>query len=342
MKEPDVKARVGFTLCRVHEKNKDFDRAFEVIHQANAFARRRLEYDWKSHRRFTDKSMACFTPEIVDKLRGLGHSSNRPIFVTGMPRSGTTLTEQILCSHPDVYGAGELQWVTKITNLMPKVVEGEKTYPEAVEVLTEKNLQHAGAYYLNKIQELDAEASRVVDKMPHNFDRIGIMALMFPNAVIIHMDREPRDVAVSNFFQNYAASHGLMGFAYDLKDIGHMLNDHKRIMEHWHELFPGRIYELNYQQLVSDPENVIADLLEHCDLEWNDQVLEFYKTQRPVRTASIRQVRQGIYTSSAEKWRRYEKFLGPLEEVLAEGYLPLDEADEDRKFEDVLAGPTGV
>jgi hypothetical protein len=133
-----------------------------------------------------------------------------------------------------------------------------------------------------------------------------------------------------------------MGFAYDLRDIGHMLNDHDRIMRHWHALFPGRIYELNYQRLVGDPEATIRDLLAFCGLSWDDRVMRFYETQRPVRTASIRQVREGIYQTSAEKWRRYEEYLGPLEEVLADGYKPLDEAEPDRRLANVIAGPTGA
>jgi len=341
--ESDQRARVGFTLAPARDKRKEYDRAFEVLSQANELTRRRLNYDWRTHRRFTQRQIENFTREIVEQLTGKGWNDTiRPIFVLGMPRSGTTLTEQILCSHPDVYGAGELNWVPRLRSLMPKVVEGGKQYPEAMQVITGQNLKSAANYYLKRLAEQEDESPRVVDKLPHNFDNVGLISLMFPNASIIHMDREPRDVAVSNFFQNFAARQGLMGFAYDLRDIGHMLNDHDRIMAHWHELFPGRIYELNYQQLVSDPENVIADLLEYCGLEWDDRVLEFYKTKRPVRTASIRQVREGIYTTSAEKWRRYEDYLDPLEEILEEGYKILEEADETNKFQNVIAGPTGL
>nr|WP_246423612.1 tetratricopeptide repeat-containing sulfotransferase family protein [Roseospira goensis] len=340
--EPDARARVGFTLATVREKRKDYDGAFDALSKANALARRALKYDWRAHRRFIDDSLDCFTPDLVDRLAGLGDPSARPIFVVGMPRSGTTLTEQILCSHPEVYGAGELPWVTKIAGLMPKVVQGGLAYPKAMEAMTEQALKSAARYYLDRIAEQNADAARVVDKMPHNFDRVGLIALMFPNAAIIHLDREPRDVALSNYYQNFAHAYGLMGFAYDLRDIGHMLNDHDRIMRHWHDLFPGRIFELNYQRLVSEPEDTIRALLDHCGLSWDDRVLRFYETQRPVRTASIRQVREGIYTSSAEKWRRYEAFLGPLEEVLAEGYKPLGEADRAGRLRDVIAGPTGL
>ena len=341
--EPDQRARVGFTLAPARDKRKEYDRAFEVLSQANELTRCRLSYDWRNHRRFTQRQIDHFTHEVVERLSGKGWNDTiRPIFVLGMPRSGTTLTEQILCSHPEVYGAGELNWVPRIRSLMPRVVKEGRQYPEAMQVLTDQNIKSAANYYLKRIAKQEDESPRVVDKLPHNFDNLGLIALMFPRASIIHMDREPRDVAVSNFFQNFAARQGLMGFAYHLRDIGHMLNDHDRIMAHWHELFPGRIYELNYQELVSDPGRVIADLLAFCGLEWDDRVLEFYRTKRPVRTASIRQVREGIYTSSAEKWRRYESHLGPLEEVLAEGYKPLEAAEESSSLQNVIAGPTGI
>lgn len=341
--EADAQARVGFTLAVARDKRQEYDRAFEVLNDANSLARRRLNYNWREHRRFIERQLEVFTPELVEQLQPLGwYESNRPIFVLGMPRSGTTLTEQILCSHPQVYGAGELNWVPRLRSLMPKVAKGGKPYPEAMTVLTERNLKSAATYYLNRIAAQENKSPRVVDKLPHNFDHVGLIALMFPNAAIIHMDREPRDVAISNYFQNFAAAQGLMGFAYDLRDIGHMINDHDRIMQHWHDLFPGRIYELNYQQLVNEPESTIAELLEYCGLPWDDAVLEFYKTKRPVRTASIRQVRQGIYKTSAEKWRRYESFLDRLEEVLAEGYQPLEEAEPAKKVRSAIAGPTGL
>jgi tetratricopeptide (TPR) repeat protein len=337
----DQRARVGFTLASAHDKRKDYHRAFEVLGEANALARRRLNYDWREHRRMTERAVDVIDADVVARLQGLGAPHRRPIFVVGMPRSGTTLTEQILCSHPTVYGAGELPWVPRVRALMPKVVEGGLTYPDAMTALSESNLKSAAAYYLRRLAAQENESSRVVDKLPHNFDNVALIALMFPNAPIIHMDREPRDVAVSNFYQDFAAKQGLMGFAYDLRDIGHMLNDHDRIMQHWHALFPGRIYELSYQKLVTEPEATIRDLLAFCGLEWDERVMRFYETQRPVRTASIRQVREGIYQTSSQKWRRYEAFLGPLEEVLTEGYKPLDEADTSTAGQ-ALAGPTGA
>jgi hypothetical protein len=242
-----------------------------------------------------------------------------------------------------VVGAGELSTVNRITRLMPKVIRQRIAYPAAMRYLTDRNLRSAAEYYLEEIAKLDDAAGRVVDKLPHNFDHVGLIALMFPNARIIHLKRDPRDVAVSNYFQNYATARGLMGFAYDLADIGHMLNDHDRIMAHWHKILPERIYELEYERLVSDPETEVARLLEHCGLDWDDSVMRFYETERPVKTASVRQVREGFYTTSTEKWRRYEGHLGPLEDVLAEGFqtieapAPKKQADEGPQTRDKAA-----
>ena len=322
--EPDARARVGFTLATAHDRRGEYDRAFPVLDEANALARRRLNYDWRRHRVLTQRQIDVVTPEVVESLSGLGCDwSRRPIFVVGMPRSGTTLAEQILCSHPDVYGAGELGWMPRLRALMPKVVEGGWPYPKAMEVLSERNLKSAAKYYLDRLAAQEDESLRTVDKLPHNFDNVALIALAFPHAPIIHLNREPRDIAVSNYFQNFTAAQGLMGFAYDLSDIGHMLNDHDRIMRHWHALFPSRIFELDYERLVAEPEDTIRELLQFCGLGWDDRVLRFYETQRPVRTASIRQVRHGIYRSSAQRWRRYADFLEPLETVLADGYRPL-------------------
>ncbi|SMP81626.1 Tetratricopeptide repeat-containing protein [Desulfonatronum zhilinae] len=326
-----------FTLAKVYDKRKNYSASFETVIQANDLMRSSIRYNWKAHRKAIQDLITTFTPDLVTRLQGLGHPSKRPIFITGMPRSGTTLTEQILCSHPQVYGAGELHWMTRLTRLVPKVLPN-RHYPEAMNAFGREHLYGAADYYLQRIAQQNDTADYVVDKMPHNFDHIGLIALIFPNVPIIHMKRDIRDVAVSNYYQNFAAFHGLMGFAYNLEDIGHMLNDHERIMAHWHELFPGRIFELDYQELVRNPESTIRSLMDHCGLEWDKRVLKFYETKRPVRTASIRQVRQGIYTSSAEKWRRYEQYLEPLERVLADGFKTLEESvDTSTAF---IAGPT--
>ncbi len=320
---PQTRASAGFTLHRVLDKRKEYDLAFEVLTAANELIKQTIDYDWREHRYMIEKTIEIFTPELVEKLKGLGYASKRtPIFVLGMPRSGTTLTEQIIGSHSLVYPAGELSFIPRLTQLMPKVVK--KRWPEAILEMDEKLLKDAGGYYCERVKKLNDTSPFFVDKLPHNFDYIGLILLILPNAKIIHLQRNDMDVALSNYQQNFAAAHGTMGFAFDLKWIGHMLNDHKAIMEHWRKLFPERIYELNYERLTTEPEDVIREVLDFCELPWEDSVLEFYHTKRPVKTASITQVRQKIYKSSVEKWRRYEKYLTPVIDILNDGFKSLD------------------
>jgi len=186
-------------------------------------------------------------------------------------------------------------------------------------------MKSAAEYYLEKLNIYNKTAPHVTDKLPHNFDHVGLIYLMFPDVAIIHVHRNPKDVAISNYYQNFAAMRGLMGFANDLRDIGHMINDYLKIMDHWYKVLPeGKIFRVVYEELVEQPEKVIRDMLEYCGLPWEDNVLRFYETKRPVKTASIHQVRESIYTQSKERWKRYEKFLKPLLDVLDEGFTYIE------------------
>lgn len=324
---PEQRASMGFTLHRVLDKAGEYPAAFAALREANELVKRHLAYDWREHRRLVEELIAVFTPELVARLAGQGHPSRRPIFVVGMPRSGTTLTEQILGAHPACAPRGELPWISRVARLMPKALSCTEPYPQAMAHMTPRDLVAAGDYYLEKAGAGVDEALRLVDKMPHNFDAVGLIALIFPQAPIIHVVRDPLDTALSNYQQNFAAAHGLMGFAFDLKWIGEMLVDHDRIMAHWYELFPGRIFRLDYERLVHEPEPTIRALLDFCGLPWNEAVLRYSENPTAVRTASIRQVRRGIYTESAAKWRRYETELKPVAEILARGFKTLAELD---------------
>ncbi len=312
----EARAAMSFALAKVYEKHGDYDHAFEHARRANAMVNKVIGYSSVPSRRFTDRIIKSFDAQLFDKWGGVGHPSKRPIFVCGMPRSGTTLTEQILCSHPDIFGAGELGILPAITRMMSSVLKTNVRYPECMRSFYERTAEHAAIYYLQKIAKLDDTASRIVDKLPHNFEHLGLIALIFPNAKIIHLQRDARDVAVSNFFTNFKMARGGMGFAFDLADIGHAINDHNRIMEHWRTELPIPIYNLKYEDLVENQEATARDLLDFVGLEWDPRVLEFYKTERSVKTASVWQVRQPIYKSSKERWRSYEKHLGPLIDVI--------------------------
>jgi hypothetical protein len=235
-----------------------------------------------------------------------------------MPRSGTTLVEQILASHSRVFGAGELGCVPAITTLMPRVIGTDRRYPECLPDFKPWMAGHAAAYYLKKLQVLDGTAERVVDKLPHNFLHLGLIRAIFPNAAIIHVRRDLRDVAVSNYFTNFRQRHGGMGYAFSLEDIGHMANDYLKIMRHWDTLLPDPPLLVRYEELVDDPEGLTRRMLDFVGLDWEPDVLRFHQTRRTVRTASAWQVRQPLYSSSLARWRRYAEHLEPLLNVLGE------------------------
>jgi tetratricopeptide (TPR) repeat protein len=184
--------------------------------------------------------------------------------------------------------------------------------------MTEEESRKFAHKHLEDLQAYAPTARRIVDKLPHNFEHIGLIKLLFPNAKILHLKREPRDVAMSNYFVDYGAKFGGMGFAYDLSWIGEQLVDHQRLMQHWHQVFPGQILEVNYDDLVEDVQGWAERIIAYLGLPWEEGVLSFQELDRAVKTASVWQVRQPVYKTSKAKWKHYEKNLQPLEMALAE------------------------
>ena len=315
-----ARSSMSFALVKLFERQDDHATAFDHADRANAIQRRTIDHNAAVQSAKIDSIVQTFTPALFREHAGKGWTDEqRPVFVCGMPRSGTTLTEQVLASHSDVHGAGELGIIAGITRLMPKVLGADAPYPACMSSFYERTAQHAGGSYLKAIRWLDDTAARVVDKLPHNFLHLGLIALIFPRARIIHVRRDPRDVALSNYFTNFKAKRGL-SYAFDLAEIGHMINDHDRIMAHWREVLPMPIFDLRYEDLIADQEGTTRKLLRFVGLDWDDRVLDFHQTERAVKTASVWQVRQPIYTTPREKWRHYAEFLGPLDEVLADGH----------------------
>lgn len=312
----EPRAAMGFALARLFEKQARFDKAFAHARRANDLVKRNLAYDSKKTSRYIKRIKDNFTPELFDRFKEIGHPSSRPIFVVGMPRSGTTLCEQILASHPDVCGAGELGLISTITLQLPRVLRASEPYPLCMASLRVEAAAKASAYYLRNIAQIDPAAVYVVDKMPHNFMHLGLIALIFPNARIIHIRRDVRDIVISNYFTNFKNKHGLLGYAFDLADTGRMLNDYQMLMDYWRAFPQISLFELQYEDLVEDPEPSVRDLLKFLDLQWTDQVLAFHQTERAVKTASVWQVRQPLYKTSKARWKRYAEYLEPLIQVL--------------------------
>jgi Sulfotransferase family len=227
-----------------------------------------------------------------------------------MPRSGTTLVEQILASHPDVHGAGELALFERTAASVRASLSGAPAFPAVVRDMSGEHLQELGARYVTALRQLAPGAKRITDKMPSNFFFAGLIHLALPNATIIHVVRDPADTCMSCF-----ARHFVKGqlHTYDLAELGRCYRRYETLMAHWHRALPrGRILDVRYEALVGDLEGVTRRVLAHCGLTWDPCCLDFYSTERSVRTASATQVRQPIYQNSVGRWRRYEAFVAPL------------------------------
>jgi tetratricopeptide (TPR) repeat protein len=321
----DVRSSMNFALARLLETRGDHDAAFARARAANDLALPSIDYDMDAEERRAERIMEVFTPGLFARYLRAGSPSQRPVFVVGMPRSGTTLTEQILCSHTKVFGAGELGYIPAITRLMPRVIGTRTPYPDCMELFDARLANHAASYYLRKTAALDDAALRVVDKLPHNFLHLGLIRCIFPRARVVALRRDPLDVAVSNYFTNFKQRHGL-GYAFDLGLLARMLRLHERIMAHWRRVLPGPLLELRYEDLVERPEETSRALLDFVGLDWDPAVLQFHKTARPVKTASVWQVRRPLYSSSRGRWRRYAAHLSGLARELGLADAP-DVAD---------------
>ncbi|ASF44742.1 tetratricopeptide repeat-containing sulfotransferase family protein [Methylovulum psychrotolerans] len=318
-----------FDLAAVWEHLKDYPKAFQFVNQANAANRKLLSYNAEQHSQQCRAIRQTFTADFFAQTQAYGNPSAQPTFVLGMPRSGTTLVEQILGGHKDIFVAGEIGLLSGIIqklNAWERHLGSGQHYPACVRDLTADQARHYADEILAELRHYAPDARYIVDKLPHNFENIGLIRLLFPNAPIIHVLREPRDVAVSNYFTDYQAKFGGMGFAYDLEDIGKQLRDHQALMRHWDAVLVKPILTIRYEDVVADTEAAARQILTYLQLDWTDTVLNYQNLERAVKTASVWQVRQPIYNTSTEKWRRYADFLQPLEDILN---APPSEAQTD-------------
>ncbi|MEJ2374859.1 MAG: sulfotransferase [Pseudolabrys sp.] len=297
-----------FALGKAYEDVKEHEQAFEHWLMANAAKRATIAYDEPAVFFCFDRIEQIFSPELMGSKAGSGEPSRRPIFVLGMPRSGTTLVEQVLASHPAVHGGGEL---TAFKETVQTIAPLGSVYPDVVPTLAPEAMARIGADYVLRLAALAPQGERVTDKLPSNFLYAGLIHLALPNAVIIHTMRNPVDTCVSCFSKLFKP--GEQVFTYELGELGRYYRRYQQLMQHWRRVLPaGRILDVSYEEVVGDLEGQARRILAHCGLPWDDRCLSFHETERPVRTASAMQVRQPLYTSSLERWRVYEKFLGPL------------------------------
>jgi tetratricopeptide (TPR) repeat protein len=320
----DDLCRLNFAVGQVLDRSGSYDEAFAHFRRANEL-RQEIDrrcgqvYDPAAQHQLVDRLMAFFTPDWFARVRSFGSESDLPIFVVGMLRSGTTLAEQILASHPKIHGAGELRDIGQLVGTLPQRLGGIDDYPECLARLDAATTRGLAEEYLRRLRKLGGEAIRVVDKSPLNYLYLGVIAALFPRARIIHCRRDPIDTCLSCYFQNFADP---LPFALDLGHLGHYFREYERLMAHWTQVLPVPIFELRYEELTADQEAVSRRLLDFCGLDWDERCLRFNETKRAVRTASAMQVRQPLYRSSVGRWKRYQAHLQPLLEALGADAAP--------------------
>ena len=295
-------AVVRFAVGKYYDDVGDFARAFRSYQRANELHKLAARpYRPEVHARFVDDLIREYSQEVVARASAGGSGSERPVFVVGMPRSGTSLVEQILAAHPAAYGAGELEFWTAFFH---KRDANARTLPE------ESTRRKLAQDYLRVLSGHSPDAARVVDKAPINSDYLGLIHAVFPKARMIYLQRDPIDVCLSCYFQQFSP---VMSYTMDLGDLANFYREHRRLMAHWRQVLPGdTLLVVPYAELVAEPEKWTRRILEFLGLPWDDSCLEFHKLKRAVTTASTWQVRQKIYKSSVERWRNYEKFITPL------------------------------
>jgi tetratricopeptide (TPR) repeat protein len=299
-----------FALGKACADTGDHENAFKHWLSGNALKRQQIDYDETAVAALFDKVEAIFAPALIAEKTGHGDPSSVPIFVLGMPRSGTTLVEQILASHPQVHGAGELTFLDEILRAAPPAGGKPVPYPQYVAALDGPAIRQLGARYIDELSRLAPEAPHITDKTPGNYFYVGMIHLALPNAKIVHTVRNPVDTCLSCFSNLFEDA---LNYTYDLGELGRHFARYQHLMAHWHRVLPpGTVLDVRYEDVVTDLEGEARRLLDHCGLAWDPRCLAFNETARPVRTASATQVRQPIYGHAVERWRAYEDSLAPL------------------------------
>ena len=290
-----------------------YDEAMEQFQKAKQATG--YDFDLEAYRRWVDSIIEFFSPEMLATKAGYGSSSEAPVFVLGMPRSGTTLTEQICASHPDVHGAGELSKLRRVADAIGYTNRSSGDLKGSIASITPDLSRTLAEEHLSYLRQRAPAALRIVDKMPHNFELVGLIGILFPNARIIHCRRDAIDNCLSCFVLSFSEDHS---YNADLRKLGLYYREYDRLMRHWDRVFPGRIFESRYETLVADQETQSHHLIDHLGLPWDDACLRFFDKDRAVNTPSRWQVRQPIYKSSVKRWKNYEGKLQPLIDALGD------------------------
>jgi Flp pilus assembly protein TadD len=312
--QPDhLRSRLHFAAAQICDVRGEYQEAAQHLQAANAFQIGHFRksgqvYDPVAYTRLVDRVIATFTPELFERFHGWGPDSDRLVFIFGLPRSGTTLIEQILASHSCVHGAGEIGLGQEAFNSLPAARQDEQAALASLESISASAFGQIAEQLLSRLQALNASAARVIDKMPDNYLHLGLLAALFPHAHFIHCQRDVRDVAVSCWLTRFFK----LQWTSEPDHIASRIRDYQRLMQHWRKVLPVPMLEVSYETVVADLEAEARRLVAGCGLEWESACLAFYETRRSVRTASLLQVRQPIYSRSVGRWRKYADALAPL------------------------------
>jgi tetratricopeptide (TPR) repeat protein len=311
-----TKVHFCFALGKACEDAGDFSRAWQHYHQGNQVQRMLVEHDPLEMQLRQDRIIEVFSKEFLAEHAGQGCPARDPIFIVGLPRAGSTLIEQILASHSQVEGTLELPFLAKLATTIGRYRADRIQYPEAVRKLHPRDWRAYGEQYLEQAREFRiTDAPRFTDKLPNNFPHVGLLKLILPNAVVINARRHPIDSCLGAYKQLFAMG---QNFTYDTFELAEYYRQYHKMMKHWHEVLPGHVLDVHYEDTVTDLEGQVRRILEHCGLPFEESCLRFYENTRAVKTASSEQVRQPIYRDGVGRWRRYEPHVNDWKTELAD------------------------
>ncbi|MDH5345583.1 MAG: sulfotransferase, partial [Gammaproteobacteria bacterium] len=313
-----------------HEAARDYDRAFHYFSRCNAVRRKQEYYDPVETEFLYDRIIDVFDSELLAKKTAEPDADATPIFIVGLPRSGSTLLEQILASHSRVEGTHELSDLPRVVRSLPGLGNSRRLYPEALKDAEPGVFAGIGRSYIERTKKYRAGLPFFIDKNPNNFVHVGLLHLALPNAVIINATRHPLDSCVGSFKQLFAKG---QAWSYDLSDIGEYYLQYERLMAYWRDALPGRVLDVRYEDVVADLDGQVRRILEHCGLPFESACLEFHETERAIKTASSEQVRQPIYQSAVGRWRHYETQLETLIEILEPALRRLPEGERPQMLQ---------
>ncbi|MDX2505595.1 MAG: sulfotransferase [Gammaproteobacteria bacterium] len=308
----EQRATALFSLGKIYQDCTLYDEAFTYFKHGNQILDKKHQFNPAQAMQAASLIKNHCTNDLFKQKGVFGNASKTPIFIVGTPRSGSTLTEQIISSHPDVFGAGELQWFPETVRSLAQNLKTTLPYPKCLSELTENDINKLASKYLEYTRTLANGEFKIIDKMPGNFLHLGLIHILFPNAKIIHCRREARDACISMYCNQFPL---VVPYSYDLYKLGVFYNQYEHTMEHWHKVLPSSsIIDVKYENLVKDQEVESRRLIDFLELKWHDNCLSFYKHKRRVATASDIQITKPMYSSSIDRWKHYEKHLQPLED----------------------------